>query len=525
MSKLSTPFKVGIVILIGILMTVIMVLRFASNWGQDEGTVTLHAYFDDATGLAPKSLVKVAGIQVGEVVSIELEGTRALVTFKVLKSMPIYEGVEEADNYMRNGGTITKKLSGILGDYHLQLTPGIEGRVLTDGDELKNVVQTGGAEALLNDAGKILKDVSEVTNTLSTVFGGPEGEKNIKEILENLNATTESLRQITNDNTEKISAIISYVEQITKNGADLLETGNDKLPQLVDNLSELVADLQATIDSVKAGVGDTLDTTKDGITQLRASIDKLDRTLESIRHIAQNVENGEGTVGKLLKDDSIANEAQALLTETRSLIKQGSETVESANSLIKPISDLDVDISLRGDYLINANAFRVDFGVRLIPNPSKFYQLGIVFDPHGYTTTKSVMTDSSVSGPVYETITTNEDTVKFNLQYGVRWRWFAGRFGIIDSTGGLGGDLMLFDDDLQVKFDMFAFNDNKYPRLRGTMLLYFSLFLPWEWGKTFYLSAGFDDPINTNLFDYFVGLGFRFTDNDIKSMMSIIPKP
>ena len=135
------------------------------------------------------------------------------------------------------------------------------------------------------------------------------------------------------------------------------------------------------------------------------------------------------------------------------------------------------------------------------------------------------MTDSSVSGPVYETITTNEDTVKFNLQYGVRWRWFAGRFGIIDSTGGLGGDLMLFDDDLQVKFDMFAFNDNKYPRLRGTMLLYFSLFLPWEWGKTFYLSAGFDDPINTNLFDYFVGLGFRFTDNDIKSMMSIIPKP
>ena len=109
MQKISTPFKVGLVIIIGIVTAVIMILRFSSNWGQDEGTIQLYAYFDDATGLANKSLVKVAGIQVGEVESITLEGTKALVKFRVRKNIPLYEGIFTEDNYYRNGATVAKK--------------------------------------------------------------------------------------------------------------------------------------------------------------------------------------------------------------------------------------------------------------------------------------------------------------------------------------------------------------------------------------------------------------------------------
>ena len=67
MQKFSTPFKVGFVILVGLVMAVVMIIRFSANWGQDNGTYELKAYFNDATGLAPKSQIKVGGIQVGEV--------------------------------------------------------------------------------------------------------------------------------------------------------------------------------------------------------------------------------------------------------------------------------------------------------------------------------------------------------------------------------------------------------------------------------------------------------------------------
>lgn len=526
MQKFSTPFKVGLVILIGLVVSIVMVARFSANWGQENGLIELNAYFDDVTGLAVHSKVMVAGIQVGEITHIALEGKQAHVKFKIRTDVPMYSGVRQGE-IMKNGATVTKKMSSILGDYHLELTPGIEGQVLKDQDTVENVLQTGGVETLMRDAGRIMDDIAKVTNTLATVFGEENGEQRLTSLLEDLNETMKNIKSMTDDNAQKVDAIISYVETLTKNAADISEYGNNELPRLFSDVSDTLAELNTTLRELRSGVGDTLGSAQGGIDQVRASIDKLDRTLATIERITKRVEDGEGSVGKILKDDSLANDAQALLAETRELIKSGSETVEGANSLLKPITSLDVDVSLRGDYLVRANAFKVDFGVKLQPSFDKYYLLGLVMDPKGTTSTKTVMTDSSVSGPVYETVTTNDDSIKFSAQYARRWRWFAGRFGIIENKGGLGGDIFLFDDDWRFSFDVFGFNDNAYPRVRGTTLLYFSLVLPesWTWAKTFYFSAGFDDPLNTSLFDYYFGIGFRFSDNDLKSIMSVIPKP
>ena len=526
MQKFSTPFKVGLVILIGVIVAIVMVVRFSVNWGQDKGVIELNAYFDDVTGLAVHSKVMVAGIQIGEITHIALEGKQAHIKFNVRTDVPLYSGIPQ-DGFMKNGATVTKKMSSILGDYHLELTPGIEGEILRNQDTVKNVLQTAGVESLMKDAGKIMDDIAQVTNTLATVFGDKDGEQRLTSLLEDLNETMKNIKTMTDDNAKKVDSIISYVETITKNAADMSEYGNKELPALFDEVSASLAELNTTLRTLRSGVGDTLDSTKGGIEQIKSSIDKLDRTLSAIERITKHVEEGEGTVGKILKNDDIANEAHALLAETRELIKSGTETVDGANSLLKPISTLDIDVSLRGDYLVRANAFKVDFGVKLQPSYDKYYLLGLVMDPKGTTSTKTIMTDSSATGPVYETVTTNDDSIKFSAQYARRWRWFAGRFGIIENKGGLGGDIFLFDDDWRFSFDVFAFNDNKYPRVRGTTLLYFSLVLPeaWTWAKTFYFSAGFDDPLNTSLFDYYFGIGFRFSDNDLKSIMSIIPKP
>lgn len=524
MQKFSTSFKVGFVVLLGLVMTIVMLVRFSVNWGQNDGTYQLKAYFDDATGLAVRSKVMVAGIQVGEIESITLDNAKALVTFRVRKDIILYEGIP-GQNFSKNGATVSKQISGILGDYHLELTTGIEGGTLQDGDFIPNVIKASGIDGVLSSAGDILKDVSQVTHNLSAVLGGENGEQKLVSLLTDLNETMKNVRAITDDNAVKIARIVDNIERITQNAAGISQLGQDEFPLLIARLDDILRQAQNTMQTVQSGVGNTFESTQGGIAQLRESIDKLDRTLSHIETIAKNVEQGEGTVGKLLTDDSIANEAQALLAETRTLIQQGTKTVESANDLISPLSDLAVDISLRGDYMVNANAFKVDFGVKLQPSFDKYYFLGLVMDPHGTTTTKTVLTDSSVDGPVYETITTNDDSVKFSLLYARRWRWFTGRFGIIENTGGLGGDVELFDDNLKFSFDLFAFNDNEYPRFRGLMMLYASLFFPGTWGKTFYLTAGFDDPGNKDIFDYFFGIGFRFTDNDIKSLMTIIPTP
>ena len=524
MQKFSPAFKVGFVVILGIIMTIVMVFKFAKNWGQDEGVQHFYAYFNDATGLALKSQVRVAGIQVGEVESITLDNNRAKVGFSVRKDIALFAGASQ-NGVVRHSATAAKQLSGILGDYIVVLTPGYEGEQLPDGGDIPIVLQDSGIQSILANSEAIMSDIKQITSSLAAALNGEGEDSQIAQLLRNLNKTLENIRDMTDVNAEKINAMMTHLERLTEETAKLMSVGNDAVPKLLNELHDTLADMRTLITSTNGNIDRLFSSTDGPMQQLNSSLASLERSLTNIEQLTDRINNGEGSVGKLLNDDAIADEAQGLLEDTRALIASSTKTVDAANELLKPISDLNVDISLRGDYLVNANAFKVDFGVKLQPSEDKYYLIDLIMDPNGSTSTKSVMTYSSETGPVYETITTNDDSFKFSAQFAKRWRWFVGRFGIIESTGGIGGDLLLFDDDFQFKLDLFAFNENKYPRLRGYGLIYFSLFMPWEWSKTFYISAGFDDPFNLKQFDYFFGLGFRFSDNDIKSILGMVPKP
>ena len=224
MQKFSTSFKVGFVLLVGLIMAVAMIIRFSANWGQDEGIIRLHADFNDATGLAQRSQVQIAGIQVGEIESISLSGGQAHIVFTVRKDLMLYAGAAPGSGYSKNGATISKQLAGILGDYYLELTPGLEGAKLNDGDAIPNVMQDRGLTGILNNAGKIMEDVSNVTEMLSKVLGSESGERKLVTLLDDLNETMKSVKGITTDNADKIASIISHVETVTENASELAKT-------------------------------------------------------------------------------------------------------------------------------------------------------------------------------------------------------------------------------------------------------------------------------------------------------------
>jgi phospholipid/cholesterol/gamma-HCH transport system substrate-binding protein len=111
------------------------------------------------------------------------------------------------------------------------------------------------------------------------------------------------------------------------------------------------------------------------------------------------------------------------------------------------------------------------------------------------------------------------DKFKFSLQFGKRFFFMGLRFGIIEGTGGVGADLYFFNDDLEVRFDLFQFGQNEYgasanPRLKA-MLIYRPSWL----ANHIYLAGGGDDFFNGwKPFDYFFGAGLSFNDDDLKSL-------
>lgn len=99
----------------------------------------------------------------------------------------------------------------------------------------------------------------------------------------------------------------------------------------------------------------------------------------------------------------------------------------------------------------------------------------------------------------------------------MRFYFLALRGGLIESTGGGGLDLFFWKDRLKFHVDLFEFTLDAAPRLR----LYASLHL----FRFFTIAAGVDDVFNDKTRDYFVGGGLRFSDDDIKFLLSFLPLP
>lgn len=145
MGKRSTEALVGLFVLLGLAGLVFLALK-AANLGTMGGgaSYALKARFDNIGGLKPRAPVRAAGVTVGRVKSIVLDGKtfQGVVTFEV-----------EA-GYQFPKDTAAKILtSGLLGDQYIGLEPGGDDKNLVAGD---TVAQTQSAVVLESLIGQFL---------------------------------------------------------------------------------------------------------------------------------------------------------------------------------------------------------------------------------------------------------------------------------------------------------------------------------------------------------------------------------
>ncbi len=85
------------------------------------------------------------------------------------------------------------------------------------------------------------------------------------------------------------------------------------------------------------------------------------------------------------------------------------------------------------------------------------------------------------------------------------------RIRAMESTGGAGLDMYLFEDRFELSQDLFGFGEVVLPRWRVS--------LGYEFVKRLWLLGGVDDILSGDRRDYFVGLQLRFNDQDLKQIL------
>ena len=469
MIKVTPETKVGLFVLIGIALLVFMSLKLGGvDIDSDEG-YELSMRLDNAIGLDPGASITIAGVEVGHVQTIALEGSKALVKIK------IRTGVDVMENY-----TVALKTSGLLGEKYLSLIPGIRSApLLKDGDEIKSIATYSDMDRLITALSDVAVDIKKVTGALGDVLGGEDNKASLGSIIKNLQDITGSVNSIVSENDTRFTAVMKNMESFSASLRDI---------------TEMLAANKDNFNSTMTNVSEAMET-------LNRIAPNVDATVSSISKIASRIERGEGTIGKLIGDD-----------ETHTNINQ---TLTGINSFINKADNFRTFVSYKSEFLFDDSETKNYVSLRLQPNPDKYYLLEVIDDPRGHRTTNKTTKIINGTPTTVKTITTDDD-VTISAQIAKRLGDVTLRGGMIESTGGVGVDYHLMKDKLKLTFEAFDFDSDFETHLKAGATLTIH--------KYFYLTAGYDDFISdVGLDSPYVGIGFQFEDEDLKFLFSAMP--
>jgi phospholipid/cholesterol/gamma-HCH transport system substrate-binding protein len=264
---------------------------------------------------------------------------------------------------------------------------------------------------------------------------------------------------------------------------------------MVMRLNDLVASLNGV-------VGENRDNLKVTMENIKEASKSAELALASIDSAARKIDQGEGTIGKLVNDEGMYNN-----------IDSAAKGISDYTSRIERVK---TTIGFRTEYTFPE--FKNYFTVELKPRLDQYYILELVSDPFGKYNRVETTTTPPGSTVVTETY---EDKLKFSIEFAKRYGDFAFRLGLIESTGGVGADFFALDDSFKFSVDAWNFNSNEPHNERANLKAAANM----QVSKILFLSAGYDNILNTDRRSPFIGAGLRFTDDDLKYIMGSVPIP
>ena len=285
--KISNEVKTAILAIVAI---VLLIFGYSFLKGKNllDSSRTFYAVYDEVEGLSPSSAVTINGLKVGQVTDINFLNKQGqlLVTFTVGK-----------DFNLSKNSTAQVYGGGIIGGKSLAIVPEYESEsIAKSGDTLQSNVEEGIME-LVNErltplqqklertvvsADSLLTSINDLLNDSTTY--------NINNTFKNLNQTMRSLKSTS-----------GALEGIVQGNAE-------NLNQTFDNLNTMSGNFKTVSDSLKA-------------INLGQITDDLETVVADFRGIADNLNNGEGTAGKLLNDDKVYNNLDRATKQLEELLQ------------------------------------------------------------------------------------------------------------------------------------------------------------------------------------------------------------
>ncbi|HEX8106811.1 MAG TPA: MlaD family protein [Kofleriaceae bacterium] len=505
------------------------------NLGQNpagKDNYTLFAKFRDASGLPKGTKVVIAGLPKGEVVGLEIEGRYAKVTFKLDNEITVW-----------TSAVIMKKARSLLGDNYLEIDPGEPVKQAPDGTR-QTFTQLGppcpayrDPDPRKSEACRQIVNVIEATTPDQLLHRIEQTLPNVDRVLESVRDLSEDVRRIVNGPLQSVATRVDgLVQREAPAVSDIIERADRSMARIEQITADLhsitkgadpkIARILANLDDASAEAKDLVSTARSELTQtgnaIRGKLDKLDGVITSTESITRKIDEDKGTLGRLVNDPEIADNVE--------------EITDQAKGFLGTLFGLKTYVGLRSEYNVGAGLLRHYISVELHTRPDKFYLVELEKGPRGAYPDVTLTFDPTVDPNHWIRRTVIQDSIRFTFQFAKRFSWLTLRYGLKESTGGVGADadLQWFDRDLRLSVDVFDASWDQYPRVKLTAA--------YEVFRHVYVLGGVDELLNTprNLpivtgdtpvpiqfqtfrygRDFFFGGMLRFNDEDLSALLAV----
>ncbi len=282
--RLSKEAKLGLIVTSGIALLFwgVNFLKGKDFFSNDK---LVYAVYDQVEGLTASNPVMVNGMKVGLIRDLVMLDDRS---GKILVSMHINNKA-----HIPAGSTAQIFSVDILGSKGIRIILSDQQKELQDGDTLLSSIQKSLPDEVNAQVGPIKAKAESLLSSMDSVLiivrdvFNDKTKNNLKKSFESISNSLASIQNIAGtldtaiSGDERLKSIFDNLESISTN----LKNNNDRITQMINNFSA-ISDTIA-----RSNISQTLENTK--------------KTLEETAGIMERVNKGEGTMGQLMKNDSL----------------------------------------------------------------------------------------------------------------------------------------------------------------------------------------------------------------------------
>jgi phospholipid/cholesterol/gamma-HCH transport system substrate-binding protein len=178
--------------------------------------------------------------------------------------------------------------------------------------------------------------------------GAPPAD--VEQFLSNMSTIREDIKEVTKPlgdvlkamDTKKVESVINNVEKFSSQLTGIADDSKKTFQKGTEAFSRL----EEIGNKVKRGEGtlgklitdETIyEEAKKTVETAREAVDTVKSAAEALKNVSEKIEQGEGTLGKLINDESLYKEAKETVQSTKEVMQSAKEAIESVKGIAEKV--------------------------------------------------------------------------------------------------------------------------------------------------------------------------------------------